>query len=87
MCFRFVRRFRGDATVKQMDGSLGVLRVTRIVGDHADRGAATMQFGEQFHYLIAILAVEIAGRFVREDDQRLASDCARDRDTLLLTTG
>ena len=39
---------------------------------------------EQVHDLVAALAIEVAGRFIGEQDQRLGDDGARDGDALLL---
>ena len=76
-----------DAAVEQMDGAIGVLRKTRVVRDHADGRAAGVQFLQQIHDRFAVARVEVAGRFVRQKDGRLARERARDRDTLLLAAG
>ena len=76
-----------DPAVEQMDGAIGVLRKTRVVRDHADGGAAGVQFLEQIHDRFAVARIEVAGRFVRQEDGRLARERARDRDALLLAAG
>src|SRR6185503_8382697 len=74
-----------DAAVEQVNSAIGVRGVARIVRDHADRGAAAMQFAQQLHHCFAILRVEVTGRFVREQNRRLAGDGAGHGDALLLT--
>src|SRR5438046_10127718 len=62
--------------VEQMDAALGVPGVARIVRDHADGGAAAVQLLEQVHHGFAAARVEVAGRLVRQQDERLAGDGA-----------
>src|SRR6188474_2668661 len=73
------------AAVEQVDAAIGVRRVTRIVGDHADGRAAAMQFPQELHHRFAVFRVEVTGRFVRQQDRRLAGDGAGHGDALLLT--
>src|SRR5438874_8883908 len=47
-----------DAAVEEMDGAVGVARVARVVRDHADRRAFTVQLAEQLHDGFAVLRVE-----------------------------
>src|SRR5690242_7819718 len=58
----------------------------RIVGDHHDGRAAAMDFFQQFHHATRHLGVEVAGRFVRQQQARRTGQGARDRDALLLAT-
>ena len=76
-----------DATIKQVHGAICVLRETFIVGDHANRGAALMEFAEQMHYCFAVVRIKIAGWLVRKQDRRSAGKRAGYCDALLLTTG
>src|SRR6185295_1046057 len=76
-----------DAAVEDVDAAIGVARVTRIVRDHADRRAAAMQLAQEIHHGFAASRVEVSGRLVREQDERLAGDGAGDGDALLLTAG
>jgi len=46
-----------------------------------------MQFAEQLHHRFTALRIEIAGRFVGEQDRRLASHRARHCHPLLLPAG
>src|SRR6185312_6233390 len=84
---RVPRLDRDDVPVQKIDCSLGVSSMTWIVGHHADRRAGAMQLGQQLHYLIAVIAVQITCWLVRENDQGLACNRACDRDALLLTAG
>src|SRR5436190_16497298 len=76
-----------DATVEEMDCAVGVLGKPLVVRDHTDRRAALVQFLEQRHDRFAVPRIEVARRFVGEQDRRLTRESARHRDTLLLTTG
>src|SRR5438445_4025904 len=44
-----------DASVEQVDGSLRVPRVARVVRDHAERGAVAMEIAQQLHHRLAAL--------------------------------
>src|SRR5262245_19920402 len=77
--------FLDDAAVEQMDGAVGVPRVARVVRDHADRGALTVQLAEQLHDRLAVLRVEVSGRLVRQQDRGGAGHRSCDGDALLLT--
>ena len=59
-------------------------RIAGIVRDHADGGAVHVQLAQQFHHRFAAFRIEVAGRLVREQNDRLAGDRARDSDALLL---
>src|SRR4051794_22562222 len=76
-----------DATVEEMNRAIGVLGKTSIVRDHADRRAAIVQFLEQRHDRFTVARIEVARRFVREKNRRLARESARHGDTLLLPAG
>src|SRR5258706_11767679 len=74
--------FLDDAAVEDMDAAVGVPRVARVVCHHADRGAGAMQLAEQVHDRFAAARIEVSGRLVREQNQRLAGHRARDSDAL-----
>jgi hypothetical protein len=76
-----------DAAVEEVDRTIGVCGVARIVRHHADRRAAAVQLAEQFHHGFAVRRIEVTRRLVGEEDERIASDCAGDGDALLLTAG
>src|SRR5437867_9779859 len=61
-----------------------VLRETLVMRDHADRGAALMQFSEQTHDRFAIARVKVSSRLVRQQNRRSTGKRTRDCDTLLL---
>ena len=73
-----------DAAVEQVDGAVGVARVARVVGDHADGGAGAVQLAQQVHDRLAVVRVEVAGGLVGEQDRGIADERARHRDALLL---
>src|SRR5437588_13117450 len=59
----------GDAVfnytaIEQMHCAIRVLRETLVMCDHANRGAALVQFSKQIHDRFAITRIEIAGRLV-----------------------
>jgi hypothetical protein len=76
-----------NPAVEEVHGPLGVPRESRIVGDHADGRATLVQLSQQAHDCLAILRVEVTSGLVREENERVASDRARDGDALLLTAG
>ena len=50
--------------VEQVNRSVRIAGVTRVVRDHADGGAAAMQLAQQIHHLLAILRIEISSRLI-----------------------
>jgi hypothetical protein len=70
-----------------MQRSFGSRRDRWIVRDD-DEGLAevAVQPREQVHHASGGLAIEVAGRLVREQDGRIGHDRAGDRDALLLTS-
>src|SRR6185436_3354808 len=77
-----------DAAVAQGDGALAALRHGHVVRDDDDRRAeAGVQVADQRKNLLAGARVEVAGRFVGEQDRRIDRQRARDRDALPLAAG
>ena len=76
-----------DFAVEEMDGAFGVVGVTRVMGDHADGGAAWVDVLEKFHYGVAIFGVEVSGGLIGEENHGIAYERACHRDALLLPTG
>ena len=58
-----------------------------FVGDQDDSFPSAIQFAKQIDDVFTGLSIEIAGRFVCEQDGRIVYERARDGDTLLLTAG
>src|SRR4029077_17327650 len=58
-----------------------------LVRDHDDRDAALVELLENGHDLDAGSTVEIAGRFICQQDLRIIDQRARNCDALLLTAG
>src|SRR5262252_4012275 len=84
---RHLRLLLDDAAVEDVDAAIGVAGIARIVCDHANRRSAAMQFTEEIHHRFTAPRIEVSGRLVRQQDERLAGNRARDRHTLLLTAG
>src|SRR5690349_6513328 len=76
-----------DATIKQMHGAICMLSEALVVRNHANRGAALMQFAEQMHDGFAVVRIEVTGGLVRKQNRRSAGKRASNGDALLLTTG
>ena len=57
------------------------------MGDLDDGRALSVEFLEKLHDLLRLAGVEVAGRFVGQDELWLGDDRARDRDELLLAAG
>src|SRR5437899_5376462 len=79
--------FINDTSIKQMDGSIRMLGVARIVCHHAHRRAGAVQRPQQLHDRFAVRRVEVSCRLVGEQDRGIAHHRARDRDPLLLAPG
>src|SRR5438105_9378190 len=73
------------AAVKEVDGAIGVFSKTGVVSDHTNCRSARVQFLQQSHHGLAVARVEVTGRFVREENGRLARERTRNRHSLLLT--
>src|SRR5438874_241322 len=74
-----------DAAVEERDRAGGEARVGRIVRDHDQGRARLVELREELHHGLAVLAVEVSGGLVGEQDERIARHRARDRDALLLS--
>src|ERR1051325_5026108 len=70
-----------------MDLAIRVCGISRIVRDHTNGCAALVQLAQQFHHRFAVRRVEVTRRLVREQDEGVACDGARNGDALLLTAG
>ena len=87
-----VRPLRHDVIVKNQPVahdhvSLRISGDVLLVRDHDDGDAVLVELLENGHDLNAGSAVEIAGRFIRQQYLGLVDQRARDRDALLLTAG
>lgn len=56
-----------DMTVDQFDAAVGLLRDVRIMGDHEDGVAGSVQLTEQAEDNLFVGFIEIAGGFIGED--------------------
>src|SRR5271163_4236784 len=79
--------FLNDAAVKEMNVALGEIGVALVVGDHADGGAIAVQIAEKLHDGFAVFGVQVSGRLVSHEDERIAHQRAGHSHALLLTTG
>src|SRR5450432_684694 len=70
-----------------MDLAFGVGGETRIVGNHADGCALLVEFLKQLHHCFSVFGIEVARRFIGEQDRRRATEGPGYGDALLLTTG
>ncbi len=74
-----------DAAVTKRDRHVGNRGDLGIVGDEDERRASrAVDLQQQVDDVAAGRAVEIAGRFVRQQDRRVVGERAGDRDALLL---
>src|SRR5438067_8004696 len=80
-------RFLDDAAVEEGNLARGEPGVGGIVRHHDQRRPALVQLGEQLHHRLTVLRVEVPGRLVGEEDERIARDGAGDRHALLLAAG
>ena len=85
MTVRFLPHVLGDLTVANRNHAMGVRRNVGFVGDDDDGVAGLVQPGEQRHDLDAGLRVEVAGRFVGEQNRRVVDQGPGDRNPLALT--
>ena len=76
-----------DQPIAHDDVTLRIRGDVLLVRDHDDGDAVLVELLENGHDLNAGSAVEIAGRFVRQQYLGLVDQRARDRDALLLTAG
>ena len=77
-----------DAAVEEADDPLAAAGEDGVVGgDHDGHAAGGAEFEQEVEDLAAGTGVEVAGRLVREEEDRIADQCAGDRDPLLLTAG
>lgn len=79
--------FVNDASIKQMNAAVSVLGETGIVGGHADGRAFPVEFTQQFHDAVGVMRIEVAGRFVRQQDGRVAGENPGYGNALLLAAG
>jgi len=66
--------FLHDAAVEQMDGAFGKICVALVVRDHAHRSPVAVQVTQQFHDRLAVLRIEVSGRLVSHQNQRIATN-------------
>src|SRR5262249_43850891 len=53
-----------DTPIKQVNGPIGVAGIARIVGDHADGSAVSMQLAQQIHDCFSVSGIQIPGGLI-----------------------
>src|SRR5580704_6159965 len=81
------RALIGDPTIDDVDDPVAVFRVPLVVRHLDDRRAGVIQLLEQIHNLLALAGVQVAGRFVGQNDLGIGHDGAGDGNQLLLSAG
>src|SRR6267142_3158996 len=82
------RRLRRQHPLVQMELPVGASRGPRVVRQHDDRLVVLLvQAVEQDEDLLGALRVQVPGRLVGHQDQRIGDDGPRDGDALLLAAG
>ncbi|KAI1691052.1 hypothetical protein DdX_22143 [Ditylenchus destructor] len=77
----------GDLAVDDVHIALRAWGQFRVVGDHHDGGAGGVDLLQQFHHPARHLRVQVAGRFVGQQQARAAGQGTGDRRSLLLAAG
>ena len=72
---------------RQVNCALGEICVTLIVRNHANGRTVAMQVAQQFHDCLAVFRIEVSGRLVSHQNQRITDQRASHGDALLLTAG
>src|SRR5260221_428320 len=70
-----------------MNGPLSMAPEARVMRHHANGRSFSMEFTEQIHDGVAVLGVEVARRFIRQENARFPTERTGDGDALLLSTG
>jgi hypothetical protein len=76
-----------QATVGELNASVGLPRDVRVVGDHQNRVSCVMQLTKDFQHDLFVRFIEVARGLVGQDDFRLIDQRARDRHALLFAAG
>jgi ABC-type dipeptide/oligopeptide/nickel transport system ATPase subunit len=82
--FVFCVAFVDDPPIEEVHAAVRVSGVSLIVSHHTDRRTLVVKLAKQVHYSFAVRRVEITGRLVGQQYQRIASHRARNSNTLLL---
>src|SRR6266853_1100508 len=87
----FIRRslslMLDDAAVSEDEPRVRQRRQLRVVRDEDHRGAPGLVNGaKELHDVAAVRAIEVAGRFVGQDDRRIVGQRTRECDALLFAT-
>ncbi len=77
----------GDLPIDHMHVAMSARGQFRVVRDHHDGGALAIDLLHQLHHAARHQRIEIAGRFVGEQQARGTGQRTRDRHALLLAAG
>ena len=83
-CAPIVHLIRNNAPVAHLDRAPRSARHVMVMRHNHHRRALTIELTEQIENLDAGHGVELAGRFVSQNERGLARQCPGDRDPLLL---
>lgn len=80
--------FLDDAPVFHVEHAIGILEVLRVMGHHDDRLLVDfVELLQDLKHVLSTFAVEVADRFIGEDDVGIIDQRAGDSDALLLSAG
>jgi hypothetical protein len=80
------RLIGNDQSISQRDFARAIRRHRIVVRHQQDGAALGVQVGQQSHDLATSIQIEIAGRFVSQNERRVVDQRAGNRDALLLTS-
>ena len=79
---------RHNGAVAEVDDAIYILLGECVVGGHQERRVALAHDGaEEVEHFAGRLGIEVGGGLVGDDQRRLADECPRNGDTLLLAAG
>jgi len=87
MMMSAVRHHGLDQSIAQMDRALCVRRDVGLVGHHGNAAPPIMQLVQDRHDLLPGSGVQVAGRFICQDQHRVVDEGASDDHALTLPPG
>ena len=76
--------FRHHLTVEQVDNPASIARIVLRVGHHHNGSAFLIQIGQEAHYFLSVLRIQVTGRLVGKYHLRIGNYRTGYRHTLLL---
>ena len=74
-----------ERAIAQGEHTAESIEPARIMCCDDDQSTVICAVLEQIHHAIAVLAIEISGRFIGDQDRRIVGERAGDRNALLFT--